>query len=656
MCGILGIIDYSNVGVNASESRRALSSMRHRGPDDEGYLLFNPSRASSQPCRGDDTRYCSDLPHIDDYAGQLFNVILGHRRLSILDLSSRGHQPMSSTDGRFWIVFNGEIYNYLELRADLTKKGYVFHTESDTEVILASYQEWGGKMLNRFIGMFAFAILDVYENILFLARDFFGIKPLYYTVKDNKLAFASEIKALLELDFVTRKVNPQKLYDFLRFGNIDQGDQTMFSGIKQLPPAHYLILNLNNASPVIPTRYWNIGLNRPQDISFNEATTILRGLFEDSVCLHMRSDVPVGSCLSGGLDSSSIVALMRNIGGAGLDLHTFSYIVDHPILSEERYVDIVTNRYSAVSHKVKPHPAEMVADLERLVYVQEQPFMSTSIYAQYRVFRLAHEAGIKVMLDGQGADEVFGGYYNLLGARITSLLSQGNVSTAWRIAAGAPNNMKSYRLRMLIAAFGRLLPQSATAPFMKLVGQSLWPSYLDRGWFEAHGVVARQRPCGHGRDCLREELLHSIEELSLPGLLRYEDRNSMCFSIESRVPFCNPKLAEFALALPNEYLVANDGVTKTVLRQAMRGVVPDPVLDREKVGFATPEREWLQSLRPWITDLVESQELRNIPFLKTELTKNMIYSELDSKGILSGYLWRCLNVFHWARIFQIRWN
>jgi len=653
MCAIFGIIGRENDFVSWADAPIALTSMRHRGPDDEGYLLVNSSEKIVKPCSGPDTNADLDLPDIKSFDGMKFNMVFGHRRLSIIDLSKLGHQPMESGNGRYWIVFNGEIYNYLELRAELIMKGYKFYTEADTEVILAAFQEWGAKMLIRFIGMFAFAILDLYERRVFIARDSFGIKPLYYSNNSGKLAFASEIKALLNIEWVNRKVNPQRLYEFLRFANTDYGSETMFSDVRQLPPAHYIDLHLDSDLAVNPVCYWNIESSRRRDISFGEAVATTRSLFEESVGLHMRSDVPVGSCLSGGLDSSAIVAFMRKLAGSEQEIHTFSYVVDHPVLSEDKYVDIINASYSTIGHKVKPALFDLVNDIDRLVYIQEQPFMSTSIYAQNRVFRLAHESGIKVMLDGQGADEMFAGYYNMLGARITSLLSKGDIFTAWRIVQGAPQNMKNHRLKMLVAAFGRTMPSRFTDHFSGLVGQALWPTWLNREWFDGHGVIARHRLSGHGKDALREELLHSVQKLSLPNLLRFEDRNSMSYSIESRVPFCNPKLAEFALSLADNYLISNNGTTKAVFRQAMRGIVPDAVLNREKVGFATPERDWLNSLRPWIETTLQSEEAKAVPFLDHEMTRNMINTELQSQNGISNYSWRCLNVLHWARVYKI---
>ncbi len=402
----------------------------------KGYLLVNTERWEIQPCGGGDTDPRTGLSDIQGYTGGRFNMVLGHRRLSIIDLSPLGHQPMTSGNGRYWIVYNGEIYNYLELKEELSRKGHFFRGTSDTEVILAAYEEWGREMLTRFIGMFALAILDIRERCIFLARDFFGIKPFYYTLAAGRFAFASEIKALLGLKGVTRKGNTGRLYEYLGFGLTDFGGETLFSDIFQLPAAHYAYVRLDRPYMVEPVRYWQIDPSYRQDISYDEAVDRLRTLFTDSVRLHMRSDVPVGSCLSGWLDSSAIVMNMKSLQSPGQELHAFSFIVDDPVLSEERFVDMVGHAVAAACHKTSPGPEDMISDLEQLVYCQEEPFMSTSIYAQYRVFKLAHETGIKVMLAGQGADEIFAGYYSMIGARLTSCSPQGRIATAWACHEG----------------------------------------------------------------------------------------------------------------------------------------------------------------------------------------------------------------------------
>ena len=299
MCGILGIAEPMHATIDVGEARRALKLIQHRGPDDEGYLLADTAAGTVQPCGGPDTDPRLELPDLRGYGGKPFNLVLGHRRLSILDLSPLGHQPMSSSDGRYWIVYNGEIYNHLELKDSLSRKGHRFKSRSDTEVILAAYQEWGHDMLTRFIGMFAFAILDMQERSLFIARDFFGIKPFYYSLSDNRLVFASEIKALLDMKGVGRRGNPRRLYEYLGFGLTDFGGETFYADVQQLPAAHYAYVKLDQNLAVEPVRYWRIDLSCHQDISFDEAVEVLRTLFAESVRLHMRSDVPVGSCLSG---------------------------------------------------------------------------------------------------------------------------------------------------------------------------------------------------------------------------------------------------------------------------------------------------------------------------------------------------------------------
>jgi asparagine synthase (glutamine-hydrolysing) len=656
MCGILGIITPASMSVDLHKARRALALIRHRGPDDEGYLLVNYAKGEVVPCRGSDTDLRVGLPDIDAYAEKSFNILLGHRRLSIIDLSPLGHQPMGSGDGRYWIVYNGEVYNYLELKRELSQKGYLFKGTSDTEVILAAYQEWGSAMLNRFIGMFAFAILDLAEKTIFLARDFFGIKPLYYSLVGNRFSFASEIKPLLDINGVGRKGNPASLYEYLGFGLTDFGDNTMFAEIQQLPAANYAYVRLDELASVTPVRYWRINTGYRLDISFNEAVDRLRTLFAESTRLHMRSDVPVGACLSGGLDSSAIVMHMQRQQIPGQDLYTFSFIVDDPIISEERYVDIVGKAVGAVCHKISPKPEEMIADLEQLLCCQEEPFMSTSIYAQYRVFKLAHEVGIKVILDGQGADEIFAGYYNMIGARVTSLLSQGRFLTAWNVMQGAPKNMSAFRSRTLLFSLVRMLPPGAINTLVSLIGTPSFPGWVNQRWFLDRGVTSHYRRYGRGKHALHDEAFFAVDCLSLPQLLRYEDRNSMHFSIESRVPFCNPDIACFAMSLPEHFLISNDGTTKSVLRESLKGIVPEPVLKREKVGFATSQKDWLKVQCNWVRQTFKHDDIKALPFMQKHAFVEIVETTGSSKILWSTWAWRCLNLLYWSRYFDVEWD
>ena len=651
MCGILGIVGPPGSAIDLGQVREALTRIRHRGPDDEGYLLANTLRDVTIACGGEDTDRRLSLPDVRGVGREAFNVALGHRRLSILDLSPAGHQPMASADGSRWMVFNGEIYNYLELREELAKLGHSFRTGTDTEVILAAYGEWRSGMLPKLIGMFALVIVDLRAGTVFAARDHFGIKPLYYAFRGKQLVFGSEIKALLGLEGVRRNVNPGRLYDYLLFGLSDFGGETLFAAVNQLPAAHFMEGPLEWLEELRPRRYWRLDLSRRSECSFEEAAAAVGDVLAASVRLHMRSDVPVGSCLSGGLDSSAIVAHMRRIAGREGRIHTFTYVADDPVLGEERFADLVSEREATTPHKTRPTPEDMTADFDRLVYVQDEPFAGTSIYAQLKVFELAHETGMKVMLDGQGADELFAGYLYLLGARASGLLAQGRFVSAYRVARGAPRNQSASMYRMIGSTFGRLLPDYAVRTARMAIGESLRPRWLTWSWFEERGVATHQHQQGHGQESLREELLLSVESLTLPQLLRYEDRNSMAHSIESRVPFCIAAVAELALSLPAEYLVRGDGTTKAVLREAVREIVPQEILAREKVGFAVPERKWLAALGPWVAQSLET--MSHLPFLDVQHLRRTTTAALGGVGHVAGVPWRCLNVAQWASAFSV---
>jgi asparagine synthase (glutamine-hydrolysing) len=639
MCGIAGVIGPGAVTAARPLLTSPLQTLKHRGPDDFGWLIDTPS--GLQTGRG-------DLPQAP------FRALLLHRRLSILDLSPSGWQPMTTPDQTMAIVFNGEIYNYVELREELLRAGCVLTSHSDTEVLLRAYAHWGPTVLRRLVGMFAFAFLDARRRTLFLARDFFGIKPLYYFQADGTFAFASEIKALLRLPFVRRRINPQRCYEYLRFGLTDHGHETMFAEIAQLPAAHYLEMSLDDPRPGEPVRYWDVGGSERIDLSFDEAAVQLRDLFLDSIRLHLRSDVPVGAALSGGIDSSAIVASMRAVHPQA-DLHTFSFIADDPAVSEERWVDLIGDQTHVAVHKIRATPEELAADLDNLIRTQDEPFGSTSIYAQYRVFQLARQKGITVMLDGQGADELLAGYRPYLAARIASLVRQGHWLQAARFARRAAKLPGSRGLIRLLLQSGSLLcPASWKALAHQLLGEGLMPSWLNAAWFQGHGVTA---PVAHRRgrsDLLREQLHETVVRTSLPMLLRFEDRNSMASSIESRVPFLTPALAEFVLRLPEEYIIGADGTSKNVFRKAMRGLVPDPILDRrDKIGFATPERRWLTALRPWVDATLASDRAHAIPALNPLAMQREWQAVLEGRRPFDFRVWRWLNLIRWADQFDV---
>jgi asparagine synthase (glutamine-hydrolysing) len=634
MCGIVGFVTAKPRPDLARKLPALANVLAHRGPDDRGFLTWDaynsPSagRALAEPLAA--------------------RVGLAHRRLSIIDLSEGGWQPMEGSGGRH-IIYNGEIYNYREVREELKIRGHRFRTASDTEVLLAAYAEWGVASFRRLVGMFALAILDRGQRRLILARDPFGIKPLFITRWRGGLAFASEVLPLLDLPEVSRKVNAKRLHSYLRYGDADTNVDTFFADVTVLPPAHLLEVPLEAPDAAHPTPYWSLDVATRDDLSLDDAASRLRDLFIESVALHLRSDVPIGACLSGGIDSSAIVMAMREIGGQRLDLHTVSYVADDPALSEERWIDVVGSAARANCHKVKPQPTEIARDLDDLITAQGEPFAGFSIYAQYRVFREAQDAGLKVMLDGQGADELFGGYPSALASRLAGLLAQGRVGEAsafWRAVKALPITT---RPALLLRAASQFVPEGLQRPLRSLVGQGGASSWLKRDWFEER--CAEAAPVGD--DLLKVDLRRGLERASLPTLLRYEDRNSMAFSIESRVPFLTPKLAEFAMSLPSHYLLAPDATSKAVLRQAMRGLVPDVVLDRrDKVGFTPPESRWILYTRGWVDSALNSETLRLMPFIDS--AKLLRSWDMIQRGRAPYHpiIWRCANLSKWGGLVK----
>jgi asparagine synthase (glutamine-hydrolysing) len=637
MCGIAGYVTGPDARPFAAFQASALRTLAHRGPDDAGWQTDSATGTGNPP------------PNPGRWG-------LLHRRLAILDLSPLGHQPMITPDGRYSIVFNGEVYNYVELRAELEHDGVAFRSHSDTEVLLWAYARWGPACLTRLVGMFAFAIADRDRRRMFLSRDFFGIKPLYYARTAGGFAFASEIKALRPV--VSGRVRPGRLFDYLRDGLTDHGSDTLLEDVHQVPAAHWMEVDLETGTPSEPRRYWDIDLDRRADLSFPEAVAKARELFLDSVRLHLRSDVPIGAALSGGIDSSAIVAAMRAVEPRA-DVHTFSFVTDDPAIGEERYADLAAKSAGATARKVRLGPADLTADLDRLVAAQDEPFGSTSIYAQYRVFRLAAEHGIKVMLDGQGADEMLAGYSGYFAARLGSLIGRGQFLKAYRFAGRAARRPGVGGRTMLLArGLRRLLPAGVQARGKSMLGRPTVPAWLNGGWFAERGVEpAIDDRSARRADHMRERLYRTLTETSLPMLLRYEDRNSMAWSIESRVPFLTPALAEFLLSLPEEYVLSPDGVTKHIFREAMRGIVPHEILDRrDKIGFATPEKQWLTELGPWIEGVLTPDRVRRVPALDTTAVDREWRAVLAGTRPFDWRVWRWVNLVRWAEAWDVEFS
>lgn len=623
MCGVAG--GWARVGTAADGERlrRGLDAIRHRGPDDVGEFAWHDSSSSAR-------------------------VDLGLVRLAILDLSPAGHQPMSHPGGRYTITFNGEITNYVEIREELVQLGETFVSEGDTEVLLKAWARWGLAVLDRLEGMFAFAILDHEQRTLSLVRDPFGIKPLFYTHLADRFVFNSELTGLLAAIGTTPRLDWQSAVDYLQWGAYDHTGSTFIEGVKQLPPGHHLVLDLVTGAATEPTRYWMPSVAETFNGSYHDAVDSVRMLFLDSVRRNLRSDVPLGIALSGGVDSSAIVGAVRHLEPEQ-PIDAFSFIAPDFPDSEHEWIARVAHVVGARSHTVAAAPDDLEHDLDDLILAQGEPFGSTSIYAQYRVFRLAREKGVIVTLDGQGGDELFAGYSGYPEHRMRSLIETGHLVSAGRFARSWAEWPNRAMRPMLVATAGGFAPSGMQGRVLRRAMSPL----LDLHALQERGVELRYPTFSpesvRGRR-IPSALRHALTRRGLPSLLRHGDRNSMHFSIESRVPFLDRRLSEFLFSLPEEWLIGADGTTKRILRDAARSWIPDDVIDRrDKVGFATPENDWLERLGARGIDPEHP-----VGFLTTGRSSTLTagLSEAELRWAPRSH-WRLINLRRWVELVGV---
>jgi asparagine synthase (glutamine-hydrolysing) len=597
MCGICGFFGRPDADLLHAMA----GAMRHRGPDDDGFL---ESETAS----------------------------LGFRRLAIIDLQT-GAQPMSTAEGRLHLVYNGEIYNYRELRAELEAVGHRFRTTCDTEVALHAYAEWGPDAFRRFNGMWALALLDQRgaRPELVLCRDHFGIKPLFYAEHGRRVVFASEIKAILEDRGFPRRVDEQQLYEYLGFGLYDHNDLTFFAGIRQVAAGAYVTVD---ATGIRETRYWTPRL--AEDVAPDPAE--FRRLFERAVERRLVADVPVGICLSGGLDSSPIVCIMDRLlkqhvpdsVSLGDRLKTFSAVFPGDPIDERRYIDAVLRVISAEPTWVQPTSDAWLADLETWVRDAEEPMITTAPYAMWSVMRVAREKVI-VLLDGQGGDELLAGYVPYQYVYLRQLLRE-----------------RKYQELAVESAKSR----DTVGP---LVRRRLWER---RHAVDTHRMLrpewVRQRHRPHDprvQDDLKKRLLQDLTTFSLPSLLRYEDRNSMAHSMEARLPFLDQELVEWILRLPASAIVSG-GWSRRILRESMRGMLPEVIRQRRrKIGFTTPEFRWFRQQRASLQSLMRSPSFRSRPYWDADAVAEGFRRACVGETEESLFFWRAVNVEVWLRVY-----
>jgi asparagine synthase (glutamine-hydrolysing) len=580
MCGIAGILNREpQIGDNSKNVlfkniKRMTDLLAHRGPDGEGHWI-----------------------------NDLGTVALGHRRLSIIDLSDAGAQPMqrslfSSIEGeekRYTITYNGEIYNYIELRDELYSHGYRFHSKSDTEVILAAYDFWEDECLEKLDGMFAFAIWDAKKRKLFAARDRFGEKPFYFYFDNEHFVFASEMKALWGIG-VEKSADKKMLLNYLALGyvqNANDKEQTFFEDIYSLPAAHYLEFELSKFDYEVH-HYWKLDKDITTDITTDQAIEKFNKLFATSVNRRLRSDVETGSSLSGGIDSTSIVAgIFQNHSVE--KQQTFSAVFPGFIKDESKYIESAIHQFHVSNHQVKPDVNGLINDFEKLCLHQEEPFQSSSIYAQYKVFQLARQHNVKVMLDGQGADETLAGYNKYVHWYLQQLISRKKYKEAMMEKSIFLRNKTPIRwgvgnyLATLLPAHAAIHLESQE--YNKInrhpdINKDFINALHGREWEGIHKPIITK---------LNDILHFNTTSLGLEELLRFADRNSMAHGVEVRLPFLNHQLVEFIFSLPANFKI-HKGWTKWLLRKAMVKKLPSEIVWRkDKVAYEPPQKLWMQN-------------------------------------------------------------
>lgn len=618
MCGILGIVSTSG---DRDRFGGALEALRHRGPDSSGSWNEGP-------------------------------ITLGHTRLAIVDLSEHGHQPMFTSDGRYALVFNGEIYNHVELRAELAALGHVIVSTGDSEVILHAYEQWGSTCVERFNGMWAFAIWDRREKHLFCSRDRFGVKPFYFATTRHGFAFASEIKALLALDHGLAVPDEATVFRFLYNGLLDEDDATFFRDIRQLPASHNMVVYPDGGHRL--SRYYAVAEEAlSTDVLMADASEHLRELMTDAVRLRLRADVPVGTCLSGGLDSTTIVGLADGLMDRRIS--SFTSVYPGTDADEGAFARAAVELYQTDAHWVEPRKEDFFAVLPRIVWHQDEPTSAPGLYSQWHVMQLAH-GKVKVLLDGQGGDEILGGYLGYYAEYAAALLedvAHGRVDRLTKLMGEYDEIKQQLGGRSPVgAAMQARLPDGARSLYRRIGGLRkhalIDAELLGR---EGAGMRASAKPDSM-RDPLNSSLVDSLTRATIPALLHYEDRNSMAFSIEARTPFLDYRLVQFALAIPYEAKIRG-WETKVILREAMQDILPPSILERrDKKGYPTPLALWLRTgLMSGTREILLSSECTGRGLTNMTFVERMLDEHESGRADHHWQIWRLLTLELWFRTF-----
>jgi len=623
MCGIAVLVGPWS--EPESKMREMLAAQAHRGPDDHGMWLGN-------------------------------GVCLGHRRLSIIDLSANGRQPMCNENGTVWIVFNGEIYNYAEIGRTLEAKGHVIRSATDTEVVVHAYEEWGESCFRRFNGMWGLVLWDSQSQVALCARDRFGVKPLYYHANGDRLAVASEIKGILAAGVSASLAEPYAAHVISRARLDDWGSQTLFAGVSQLPAAS--ILRFSSRDGVgVPQAFWQLDPeSAAETFDYSNPVDTVRELMGDAVRVRMlASDVPVGSCLSGGLDSSSVVALAARDAPGRLTTFTVEY--PGTPSDESRFSRLVAEQFECDSVRLSPDPKDYLDVLEQITwYMDEPPVTAPGVYSQWKVFQLAGSR-VKVVLDGQGGDEIMGGYQGHVDAYMRSLLGKilsGRRGSLGELLTTLPEAAR-FRAESPLLTLARVLGSQRLRRVYGERSMRVRAGGISREFWNAHRIGDSDKQGVGPRDLVNEVLLNDLLRDVLPAYLHYEDRLSMASSVESRTPFLDYRLVEYMFGIPGPDKLRG-GKTKSLLRKAMSGITPQQILDRkDKMGFSTPTSAWFRNeLRDPIRDYLLDDRTRNRGVLDMSQVERTIRLHEAGKIDAGSQIFQWLALECWFRCFLDR--
>ena len=635
MCGIAGAYAFATARLAPADVVGMVQALAHRGPDDAGFASFDAGG-----------RAHAWTPRDDAPPAAPARCTLGNRRLSIFDLSPAGHQPMADPTGRWWIAYNGEVYNHVELRHELEALGHRFRSHCDTEVLLAAFVQWGAACFARMNGMWAAAIYDTREHTLVLSRDRFGVKPLYVHRAPDGLRFGSEVKALLADPAVPRTPDLRTLFDYAarHYRWVDGGRRTFYAGIEHLPPGHTWTVHPDGR--VDEERFWDLDATRRRDdLSDEQALEGFRDLFRDAVGLRLRADVPVATLLSGGLDSSSVTVMAAALSDAPVT--TFSARFDERDFDEGPYIEATAAAVGADARFVYPRAAELLPTLDRMLDFHDEPVCTATWFAHWLVMEQVAGLGFPVILNGHVGDELFGGYWDHQMYRQLDLLRSGDrdgfehEQASWLAAHGRdPQEYARTVARIEALEQGRLGPADPLTQYASAVAPEVRAA-----------ADVQERPARYAdRDVLSERLYQELRYETVPATLRPEDRNSMAFSIESRSPFLDYRLVEFAFSLPGRFKV-RDGLGKWIVREGMRGLLPELVRTRrDKQGLVAPAERWYRGeAAVAVREVLASPELRAHGVL--DQAEVLRCFDEHAAGHANHYLqiWQWLNLELWMR-------